>query len=314
MIFAMNEKIFNFFIYFESGVAREIGVRFHKRSGTDIEKTDFLRENVAADYERARRFDLPQAYTVNQWRAQLRIDGALSILDPILTKLNAPKRSYIHCLTPIKDGTPFWDQTIGPGAFRGAEVTDFGREGQMSDYLVDYSEGSCFYLDRLIFDDFFSAINILLDNKHYVSASKLLMSCIDTLAFVEFGDVRNNFTDWLDLYCDLKGVGVTAGELWEYRNAVLHMTSLDSRRVLRGDAARIAPYVAIRGSQPPQNEGDAKPFNLLELIDATSAGIQRWGMSYNASPEKVVDFINRYDMTISDKRIATIARLPDNRS
>ena len=308
----MSEKVFNFFVYFENSVARELGVWFHKCSGTDAAKTDFLRSQVISDHSKARRFDLPRSFTPEEWRARLRIDGALPILDPILTELNVPKSSFVYCLTPILNGIPYWDQMIGPGAFLGNDVTDFGRDGHMPDYLVEYTDGQHFHLDRLIDDDFFSAIRILFQNKHYVSASKLLMCCIDTLAFVEFGDTRGNFANWIERYCDLSSLGVTAGELWEFRNAVLHMTSLDSKKVIAGKVGRIVPYVALRGSVPPQNSDHAKPFNLLQLIDAVAAGIGRWGDSYNDAPDKNLDFISRYDMTISDKRIATIIRPADS--
>ncbi|PTV96024.1 hypothetical protein C8J27_103355 [Rhodobacter aestuarii] len=304
----LNERIFNFFVYFERGVARQLGVWFHKRSGSDAEKTDFLRSQITTDLLRARRYDLPRQFTPEQWRAQLRINGAEPLLDPIVAVLNAPRRSFLYCLTPVLDGVPLWDQVSGPGPLRGEDVTDFGREGHMPDYLVEYTDGPVFHFDRLINDDFFDAIRVLFNAGHYVSASKLLMSCIDTLAFVEFGDVRGNFADWLSRYCDLSLVGLTPEELWEYRNAVLHMTSLDSRRVIKGEVARIAPYIAERGTKPPLKGDTEKPFNLLDLIDAIALGICSWGASFNSSPEKVVDFIARYDVTISDKRLAWIAR------
>lgn len=304
----MTERIFNFFIYFEENVAHELGVWFHKRSGTDTEKTDFLRSQVTNDHTKARRVPLPHSFTPEQWRARLRIDGALPLLEPTLERLNAPRRNFIYCLTPIVDGVAYWDQMSAAGVFRGSDVTDFGREGHMPDYLVDYTDGQYFHLDKLINDDFFSAIRILFNNQHYVSASKLLMCCIDTLAFVEYGDTRGNFSKWLNQYCDLSTLGITADELWEYRNAVLHMTSLDSKKVIAGKVARIAPYVAAPGLAPPEKSDDAKPFNLLDLINVIAAGIDRWGDSYNSTPEKTLDFIARYDITISDKRTAKIMR------
>lgn len=305
----MNEKIFNLFIFFDDGTAHELGAWFHKKHGSDAEKTDFLRSKVSQDFLKARRFELPRHFTPEQWRAQLRLDGGMSIIDPILTELNAPKFSFVYCLTPIIDGAPQWDQVSGPGVFRGADVTDFGREGSMPDYLIEYTDGSHFHFDKLIDDDFFSAIRLLFQQKHYVSSSKLMMCCIDTMAFVDAGDVSGNFTQWLKNYCDLSGVGVTPEELWEYRNSVLHMTNLESRAVIAGRSARIVPYVATRGALPPQNEGNDKPFNFLELIHAVANGIQRWGESYNETPGKIVDFIERYDTTISDKRRADIVRI-----
>lgn len=71
----MDERIFNLFIYFDGGKAHEVGAWFHKKPGTDNEKTDFLRSQVDGDYLKARRFDLPRSFTPEQWRAQLRLDG-----------------------------------------------------------------------------------------------------------------------------------------------------------------------------------------------------------------------------------------------
>ncbi len=302
------ENIFNFFIFFENGVARTIGVKLHNREGTDAEKYCFLSSQVAEDIAEARRIELSQAFTPIEWRARLRIDGGEPLLRSILHELNIRSENFLYCLTPVLDGTPFWEQRIGLGPFRGRDVTDFGREGQMEDYLVGYIDEEHFRLGELINDDYFHAIRVLFQNELYVSASKLLMCCIDTIAFIEFGDTRGNFTKWLDRYCELTTLKISADELWEYRNSVLHMTSLDSKKVLSGKVARIAPYVAKRGSEPPQHADRIKPFNLLELIDAVAKGISRWGETYNNSPEKMVEFIARYDTTISDARMSKITR------
>lgn len=125
------------------------------------------------------------------------------------------------------------------------------------------------------------------------------MSCVDTLAFVEYGDVPGNFTRWLDAYVDLRILGISSDELWEFRNSVLHMTNLTSRKVISGKVSPIMPFVGRLNSQPIQ-PGLAKPFNLYGLI----AGIGKWGESYNSDREKLLKFIERYDTTISDSRVA----------
>ncbi len=43
-----------------------------------------------------------------------------------------------------------------------------------------------------------------------------------------------NFSKWLAAYADLTPLGVTAKELWEFRNGLLHMINLSSRAVTAG--------------------------------------------------------------------------------
>ncbi len=90
----------------------------------------------------------------------------------------------------------------------------------MQDWLIKYTKDDKFHFDQLINDDYFVAIKLLFNARHLASACKLLVSCIDTLAFIEFGDERNNFASWLDDYVDLAPVGVTSTELWEFRNSI----------------------------------------------------------------------------------------------
>lgn len=66
----------------------------------------------------------------------------------------------------------------------------------------------------------------------YVSSLKLLLSAVDTMAFLVTGNNSSkDFKEWLNKYVDLSIVGINADELWEHRNALLHMTTLDSRKV-----------------------------------------------------------------------------------
>lgn len=53
---------------------------------------------------------------------------------------------------------------------------------------------------------------MLFNARRYVSCVKLLMSCIDTLALVEFGDVSGNFFKWLDAYVDLEPYDISSKE------------------------------------------------------------------------------------------------------
>lgn len=300
-----QEKIFNLFIFFENGIAREGGGWFHKHSGNDFEKQEFLKRNVATDFPRSLRYSLPQTYTPEEWRAQQRIGNVLSIFEEYLSRSNAPNAPFFG-ITAIVDGLPMIDQTIDTDAFRGDDVTGFKRKGTMPDYLVEYTTGNRFHFEQLINDDYFEAIKNLFNAGKYVSMAKLLMSCIDTLAFVEHGDKSRNFALWLDEYFALGKLGITSEELWEFRNSLLHMSNLSSRKVLKGGCAQITPFVAGLDIETPKDTGDEKPFNLYALVHEVAAGVSRWGETYNALPEKALAFIERYDTTISDARMATM--------
>lgn len=302
-----QERVFNLFIYFEKGSASEIGARFHKASGTTDYKLSILRRSILADHSLATRTKLPRNFTPEQWRAQVRLGGELNFFEPLFVRMRA-NTMPLYLLTPVVDGVPTWDQEIRSGQFRGAEVTQFGREGIMEDYLVEYTTEKGFDLSQLLNDDFFSAISLLNKSKLYVSSAKLLMSFIDTMAFIDHGDEKGNFTKWLDDNCDLNAVGVTSGEVWEFRNSIIHMTNLNSRSVLRGKVSRISPFIAAVGVKPPLNEGDSKPFNYVHLTRVIAEGVARWGVEINRTPDKAISLIERYDTLLSDRRFAKIER------
>ena len=137
------------------------------------------------------------------------------------------------------------------------------------DYVPKYLTDDGFDLPRLLDDDFFHSIRLLFNHRYYVSAAKLLMTFIDTVGFVEFGDTgENTFVKWLDVYADLTPVGVTAEELWEHRNSLLHMTSPDSRRVLAGRVKRLTSFVGNLPKDFPTEDKDAKFYNLSGLLQA----------------------------------------------
>lgn len=295
------ERIFNIFIYFQEGVATEYGVRFHRISGSDDEKTAFLLLRVSEDHAIARHFKLARSFTPEEWRAALRHGDILQYFEVALTAFRA-KESPLYCLTAVVDGLARIDQQIGPEPFRGDSVSRVESYGAVPDYLVHYTDGGAFRFTELINDDFFKAIKCLYNANLYVSCAKLLMSCVDTMAFVECGDVPGNFAKWLDDYVDLAQEGITSDELWEFRNSVLHMTNLASRKVLSGKVSPIMPYVGTFDTIPAISPGLPKPFSLYGLIRAVGDGIGKWAEAYNSDRDKLLKFIERYDTTISDSR------------
>jgi hypothetical protein len=186
-----------------------------------------------------------------------------------------------------------------------AGAADF--EEMSVDYIPKYLTDAGFDFPRLLNDDFFHAIRLLFNHRYYVSAAKLLMTFIDTAGFVEFGDTgENTFVKWLNAYADLTPVGVTAEELWEHRNSLLHLTSPDSRRVLAGKVRRLTSYVGNPPEDFPKEDKDAKFYNLFSLLQAMGTACGRWAESYNKDRSKFEQFLDRYDRIVSDNRMIIV--------
>ena len=96
---------------------------------------------------------------------------------------------------------------------------------------------------------------------------------------------------------DLKPLGITAEELWESRNGLLHMTNLDSRAVGRKKVRRISLH---SGAKPFYEHDGVHYFNFYELLMEVGRSHVRWLETYNHDFGKRVDFVSCYDKTISD--------------
>ncbi|MDR6758842.1 hypothetical protein J2Y48_004150 [Mycoplana sp. BE70] len=297
-----EERAFNIFVYFDQGVARQYGARHHRLAGSDEAKLKHLLANVETDHTNAKRFDFERTFTPDEWIAAQRFSEVTHYFEEAFCHFRAP-RAVIYCVTSVVDGVPTVNQQVSTSPLRGDVVTQIEGRGSVPDYLVTYVRENNFYLAELLNDDYFKAIKLLFNAGHHVSSAKLLMSCVDTLAFVEHGDVRGNFTDWLDTYVDLTPIGISAVEVWEFRNSILHMTNLASRQVLAGKVSSIAPYIGRAPSMAQLDLRLPKPFNLYLLMLAVADGAAKWAQTYT-DKEKMLKFIERYDTTISDGRVA----------
>ncbi len=172
----------------------------------------------------------------------------------------------------------------------------------MDDYLMSYLKGNSFDLAALFNDDYFRAVKLLWNNKHYVSAMKLLMSAVDTFGYLEHGDKPGSFQAWLTEYAELGKLGVSADELWELRNSLLHMTNLDSRRVASGKVRRLMFYIGHLPDGHPPGEAEAKYLGMWQLIQCVAQAMGKWCNSFNLNPAKSGVFFERYDRVISDVR------------
>jgi hypothetical protein len=175
------------------------------------------------------------------------------------------------------------------------------------DYLRKYMKKECFDFPGLLDDDFFKPIRLLFQNRHYVSAAKLLMTFIDSIGFIEYGDTgENTFRKWLVAYADLTEVGVSAEELWEHRNSLLHMSNVDSRKVRDGKVIRLILYVGNLPENIPSEFKEEKYYNLSVLIKALVVACERWLSTYNTDRSKFEHFVARYDLIVSDNRMIIV--------
>jgi hypothetical protein len=168
----------------------------------------------------------------------------------------------------------------------------------MFDYYSRYIKDERLDLAALINDDFVSAIRILWNARHYNSALKLLLCLIDTMSFVSTG--RSNpgsFKGWLSRFVDLTDVGITADELWEHRNAILHLSTYESNKVRAGAVRKLVPYIGR--NRPPASDQHVY-YDIHALLMAVFSGLGRYLQAMDRSDEMRQIFCRNYEKTISD--------------
>ncbi len=118
----MLEKIFNLYLFVQSGstlpnIIRELGAVVHDCSGTDDAKLAFLQEHAGDDLKAARRFPLPERYTLASANAAATQTGLtysgydrlvqlgryLEVFEEVLQAMDGPADPLI-CITPVVDG------------------------------------------------------------------------------------------------------------------------------------------------------------------------------------------------------------------
>jgi hypothetical protein len=289
----------------EQHTIKELGVVVHDLEGTEEEKLSTLQALVDQDYRIAKRYRPQDNIEWGHYQALERLGRHLEMFEQIFRDCSAPINPLV-AITPIVDHLPKVMAVTGLGALDHDELqnTPLAQPGVMVDYLKTYVVDGHLDVPRLFNDDYFEAIKLLYNARHWVSAAKLLMSFLDTVAFVDMGDLAGNFALWLDKYANLDALGITSKELWEYRNGLLHMTNLNSRAVAKGVTAPLILYVGSIPLPMPSTPDGAKYFNLKELVDTVALAISKWIEDCNSNPSKWVDFVKRYDLTVSDSRVA----------
>jgi len=308
------ERIFNVFLDVADELIVSIGVQAHVCAGTDEEKRSLLQSAVNSDARSAIRFPLPE--NVNpigdgqpaspnsrrlKWTSYLQlqeIGRMMDLIDPVLSVFSPPAQPFI-VVTPVVNGQPKVD---GVSEIVTSELAQPSYEFRVRlHFLQRYIIDGSFHFNRLINDDFFEPIKLLLNSRYIVPPAKLLLSAIDTFGFLAFGDEGNVFKRYSKDYIDVTSLKVTVEELWELRNALIHMTTYDSRRVRSNDVRRL---LLMRGQFPKgvSNETfDGVYLNVDSLYLEIARSTERWGNDlFEGKRFDIETLVSRYETIISE--------------
>lgn len=321
------EAVYNLFLFVEGDTPKGIGVASHVVDGSDSEKISFLQRHVALDFIDAVRYPLPihemrvwlglgpaAEITFDMFSYLSRTGNALRVFEYLLQDMGAPADPLV-CISPIVNGVPRIDLLthIDPPSVQGEMIASrFKATITQTDFFAKHLVDGHLELDSLLEEDFVAAIKLLNRCKHYVSAMKLLVSFVDTLAYLEYGDIQGNFVSWVTAYTDLDSIGVTPAELWEFRNSLLHMTSPHSRKVLDGKHPALCFYTHPKRRRVivAEEEG-GKMFSFEAIYESVMNGVSSWSATYSGDIQKQLLFINRYDEILSEGRIASLSGIED---
>lgn len=314
----MSETVANLFLYVEDEVIKSLGAVAHDFDGDDDQAKIFLQSRVCVDASRAARYPLPvasikswlgvdaeQGLSLEMFSYLGRTGKATWLFEGPLQAVKAPERPLV-CITPIVDGKPRIDLLthIDPTVCPVTLSEEFDGIVRRTDWLAAYVTPLGLNVHDLLHDDFTKAIKLLYERKHYVSAMKLIVSFIDTVAYLDLGDVAGNYVTWLSRYAALAPVGVTPSELWELRNSILHMTNPLSRKVLSGKVLPLAFYIAPTSkSVRTDRDSGTKMFSFEALYEAIIEAVDTWTKSYSGDLSKQLEFIQRYDTVLSEGQV-----------
>lgn len=302
----MEEKIFNLFLIGNKDTIFQIGCTAHTVNGSDEYKTDFLLSRVHEDFKKSKkiRLEIPLSWEKNH--GLQRLENDISLFE-IFFEEHKARPDPFSIRTAVVNGEIKIDGTHSgdsPLPLYGSKAENELLGQTPFDYLSTYIEDGHFDIAQLLYDDHFEAIKILYNQGKLISSLKLLMIFIDTVGFLDAGynHGSRNFIDWLNSYVDLSSVGITAIELWEFRNGVLHMTNTESSKNRAGHIDRLIPRVSPNNQASSSIVNGFKHLEILALVQAVGNGIGEWGQSFNDQRDKFPELIARYDTLMSDSR------------
>jgi hypothetical protein len=132
---------------------------------------------VDQDYRIAKRYRPQDNIEWGHYQALERLGRHLEMFEQIFRDCSAPINPLV-AITPIVDHLPKIMAVTGLGALDLDELqnTPLAQPGVMVDYLKTYVVDGNLDVPRLFNDDYFEAIKLLYNARHWVSAAKLLMS------------------------------------------------------------------------------------------------------------------------------------------
>jgi len=289
--YEIAEPCFNIFAFAGANerIVDSVGFIQYSRAGTDEELVSFLQSRVDIDQWQASSVELKRHVSIEEFNLLHRLDRLYEVIPRVCEAVG----DSVYCITYIIDGAPKIEG-----------IDNRVSQDWVPDYLTTYATEAGLDLPRLFNDDFFEAAKVLWQNKKYISALKLILSAIDTLGFIEFGDVNGSFINWVKHYCDLEELGVSAEELWELRNSLLHMTNLESRKVQKGTVQSLVPVIIHPDVDYPKEIDSLNCLDVFRLMTVTlPKGVGNWLRTYNQHEEKFVSFVERYDKVVSESRL-----------
>jgi hypothetical protein len=267
---------------------------------------------MGADLKVVTRLRLSKPFTHGRLVSGQRLGNAHHLFDDIF-QVTGARIDPLMLVTQVVDGVVRVNYAGGLGPLDMSDVSEkLGASGEMVDWLTAYTSDAGIDLPTLIHDDYFLAIKATFNAKLYVSSMKLLLSCIDSLAYVQFGHSREQppvFVRWLNEHAELARIGIASEELWEMRNGIVHMTNIHSTKVRSGKVRRVSFGMNVPdGGLWAENESIFY-FNFYGLIRVVGDAIGHWLTVHLGDVEWFAMFIERYDETVSDNRLAFSGRL-----
>lgn len=299
----MLENIYNIFLFYMDNKCSEASCVSHKLLGNDSSKEIYLKSNLEKDLLEGKKIKLDTILTLEEENAWSRQGLRSPLVLEVFRKFGISETSLV-LITPVENGKIKIDVSIEYGKDTLMQIKNqTGDTGRQIDWLTHYTNSEGIDISQLIHDDYFKAIKLTFNSQLYVSSMKLLLSCIDSVAYIEYGEKNKNpFIDWLDKYAKLNKIDITSEELWELRNGLLHMTNTDSRRVRKNDIRRISFFVNNKQEAFYDETMSTYFFNFYDLINIYADALGNWIESYNQDRDKFAKFVERYDRTVSDSR------------
>lgn len=301
----MESKVLNLYFFATEDLITHVGFRMHDSSHmkSESEAFEFLRKNYITDLPLAtfgripeNFFDVNNGITIQKINSMMRKHDLILIFSGLVKEYNLPLDS-LHLITPVVNGVIKFDFSLDDEPLTRAHIDKFlgyYYNDSNDDYVTKYCSGDQFDFGQLLKDDHFTAIHLLFNNGHYMSAMKLILSFIDTIAWIDIGE-HHNFIKWLNTYSDLHTLSISPEELWEFRNSLLHMTNLDSQKVKQGKVRRISFAVNKRGEFKTKTIGDTTYFNYIDFLFIVEDALKKWVATYNEDRQKIYKFVERYD-------------------